>query len=241
MRPEHRRTQLLQLLTKARIRISDAAVHLGVSVRTVHRDVARLRADGYRVGSAPGPRGGVWLGKGSRPAPLSLAVAAVRQLVTHLVATGAEALVAPLLEGLPPQVRHRLEALVRGIEPTGRVEHLDDATLACVESAFDDRWPLGFTRKLGVPGRYHTVAFPLAMHLSEGRWVIRGVRRDEQEAEDFRLSDLQQVRRHGLPWVAPRGVSRRYRTRRPDDPPALTHRRSIWSGHVPPWATGVVR
>jgi predicted DNA-binding transcriptional regulator YafY len=234
MRPDVRCRRLLTRLTTGRVRIGDAAAELGVSVRTVHRDIGRLRRDGYRIASAPGPRGGVWLARDSRPAPLSLEVDTVRQLVVHLVGTGAADRAEPLLEGLPPQVQQRLRALMRAIEPASCVEPLDDAVLRCVESAFDDRWPLGVTDPR--PGRrYHTVAFPLALFIDEGQWTLRGVRRGERRAETFGLADPTRIKRHVCPWAAPRGVSRRYRMRRPDDPPARDWKRPI-HGTLPPWA-----
>ena len=48
--------RLLALLTSARSwRGEDLAARLGVTARTVRRDVERLRELGYRVDAAPGP------------------------------------------------------------------------------------------------------------------------------------------------------------------------------------------
>src|ERR687897_840028 len=52
--------RLLALLTSARSwRGEDLAARLGVTARTVRRDVERLRELGYRVDAAPGPSGAV--------------------------------------------------------------------------------------------------------------------------------------------------------------------------------------
>jgi hypothetical protein len=50
------------------------------------------------------------------------------------------------------------------------------------------------------------------------------------------LADHWRVRRHRAPWQAPRGVSRRYRCRRPDDPPLPDMKRPVHAGRLPPWA-----
>ncbi|KPG80224.1 YafY family protein [Frigoribacterium sp. RIT-PI-h] len=65
--------QLLALLQRPRCRTSDELAHeLGVTTRTVRRDVARLRTLGYPVRSAGGHGGGYELEAGAALPPLTL-------------------------------------------------------------------------------------------------------------------------------------------------------------------------
>src|SRR5918998_5228495 len=92
--PTVRVLRLLSLLTSARTRRGqDLADRLGVTPRTVRRDVERLRELGYRVEAAPGPAGGYALGSGRELPPLLLDdEAAVTVAVgLQLAATGAVA------------------------------------------------------------------------------------------------------------------------------------------------------
>ncbi|RCV49051.1 helix-turn-helix transcriptional regulator [Marinitenerispora sediminis] len=96
----------------------ELAARLGVSERTVRRDVARLRELGYGVESDPGPWGGYHLGAADRMPPLvlddeeALAVAvALRDSTLRGVLGDGQAAVSALLklrQVLPPSVSDRL-------------------------------------------------------------------------------------------------------------------------------------
>ena len=71
--PTVRVLRLLSLLTATRAwRGQDLADRLGVTRRTLRRDVERLRELGYRVDATPGPAGGYLLGPGRELPPLVL-------------------------------------------------------------------------------------------------------------------------------------------------------------------------
>src|SRR2546423_818735 len=113
--------RVLSLLQDRRERsASDLAATLGVTTRTVRRDVSRLRDLGYPVDIAPG-RSGYMLGTGGRLAPLLLdddeafAIAQGLRLVAGAPVEGVEAAALAALRKLdgllPPRVRERVRAL----------------------------------------------------------------------------------------------------------------------------------
>ena len=120
--PSERLLALLSLLQR-RVRWTgpELADQLGVTTRTVRRDIDRLRNLGYPVDAAPGIEGGYQLGSGRDLPPLLLdddeatAVAVALGASTATVALGIEdialAALAKLHRLLPPRVRARVQAL----------------------------------------------------------------------------------------------------------------------------------
>lgn len=105
----------------------ELARRLGVSLRTVRRDVERLRALGYPVEATMGAAGGYRLGAGAAMPPLLLedeeAVAiavGLRAAAGHAVQGIEEAAVgalAKLEQVLPKRLRHRVAALGAATQP----------------------------------------------------------------------------------------------------------------------------
>ncbi|SEF16418.1 helix-turn-helix transcriptional regulator [Jiangella alba] len=123
--------RLLKLLSLLQLRrewaSADLADRLGVAVRTVRRDVDRLRTLGYPVDATPGVSGGYRLGSGAAMPPLLLddeeAVAVAVGLrtaaggsVTGIEETSVRAL-AKLEQVLPTRLRHRVTALSSATVP----------------------------------------------------------------------------------------------------------------------------
>ncbi|NYE19194.1 helix-turn-helix transcriptional regulator [Microbacterium immunditiarum] len=127
---------------------AELAERLGVTERTVRRDVERLRELGYRIESTPGASGGYRLEAGSAVPPLlltdeeavamaiGLRVAASQRLVdgpdTTLTA------LAKLEQVLPGPLRRRVNALAETVWPAGirsgapvSTEVLGELALAC--------------------------------------------------------------------------------------------------------------
>ena len=106
---------------------TELASRLGVTERTVRRDVDRLRELGYRVESSPGAAGGYRLEAGSAVPPLlltddeavtmaiGLRVAATQQLVGGPEVTLTA--LAKLEQVLPQALRRRVNALAASVQP----------------------------------------------------------------------------------------------------------------------------
>ncbi|MCR2793602.1 WYL domain-containing protein [Microbacterium sp. zg.Y625] len=126
----------------------ELATRLGVTERTVRRDVDRLRELGYRIESSPGAAGGYRLEAGSAVPPLllndeeavamavGLRIAAEQRLVggpeTTLTA------MAKLEQVLPAALRRRVHAIGDALQPTGggvgapvSTQVLGELALAC--------------------------------------------------------------------------------------------------------------
>jgi predicted DNA-binding transcriptional regulator YafY len=108
---------------------SELASRLGVTERTVRRDVERLRDLGYLIESSPGAAGGYRLEAGSAVPPLLLtdeeAVAmaiGLRVAASERLLQGAETALtalAKLEQVLPAPLRRRVTALADAVQPAG--------------------------------------------------------------------------------------------------------------------------
>jgi predicted DNA-binding transcriptional regulator YafY len=153
--------RLLKLLSLLQARRdwtgADLATRLGVSERTVRRDVDRLRDLGYPVNASRGTDGGYRLGEGANMPPLLLdddeAVAiavgmrtAARSPVTGIEETSVRAL-AKLEHVLPARLRRRVSALANytvPIPPDSPAPQIDPAVLTTLASACRDHERLRF-------------------------------------------------------------------------------------------------
>jgi predicted DNA-binding transcriptional regulator YafY len=126
MDPTVRLLQLAALLQRSSDWTSaELAAELGVTDRTVRRDVTRLRELGYAVDSAPGPDGGYRLRAGSALPPLVLtddeavvlAVGLQAATLSGLSGSSATAVsaLAKLEELLPARLRDRVAALAADV------------------------------------------------------------------------------------------------------------------------------
>jgi len=64
------------------------ARQLGVGLRTVERDLARLRESGVPIESVSGPNGGSLLPRNAAPDPVSLSFEEIAALIASLAALG---------------------------------------------------------------------------------------------------------------------------------------------------------
>ncbi|NBH08990.1 YafY family protein [Amycolatopsis sp. SID8362] len=117
-----RETRLLRLLSLLQLRRdwsgTELADRLGVTTRTIRRDVDRLRDLGYPVHAAMGPVGGYRLGAGAELPPLLLDDDEAVAVVVGLHAGGVSGLEEASLRALtkveqvlPSRLRHRVAAL----------------------------------------------------------------------------------------------------------------------------------
>ncbi len=127
------------------------AERLGVTPRTVRRDVDRLRELGYAIGATKGRHGGYRLAAGSELPPLlfddeqAVAVAVALQAAPSsgvAVDEAAERALATVRQVMPPRLRHRVDGIrFTGAEPSSQVS---PDVLEAVSTAVRDRRTLRF-------------------------------------------------------------------------------------------------
>ncbi|MDC0768820.1 helix-turn-helix transcriptional regulator [Streptomyces sp. HD] len=195
---------------------ADLADRLGVTPRTVRRDIDRLRELGYPVNASPGTGGGYQLGAGAELPPLLLdddeavAVAvglrtAAGQGIEGIGETSVRAL-AKLEQVLPNRLRRRVGALhaftvpmLRGPQPSA----VDPAVLTELANLCRDAERLRFEYRDhdGAPTR-RTVE-PHRLVCSERRWYLVAWDLDRDDWRTFRVDRITPRPPHG-PRFAPR-------------------------------------
>ncbi|MEO3753687.1 WYL domain-containing protein [Streptomyces sp. B6B3] len=191
---------------------ADLAARLGVSPRTVRRDVDRLRELGYPITVAKGPGGGYRLDAGSRLPPLLFdddqAVALAVALQTAGIGDAAARALATLRQVLPARLRHRIATVqVTAVLPPGaRPAQADGQVLAALGAAIHagevlrfDYTPVGPTptgRRRAEP--HHLVTW-------SGRWFLLAWDLDREDWRTFRVDRIAPARPTG-PRFTPREV-----------------------------------
>lgn len=174
---------------------------LGVSERTLRRDIDRLRELGYHVRAVSGPAGGYHLEAGADIPPLLLdeeeAVAIGMGLMTAasgsiigLQDTSVRAL-AKLEQVLPPPLRKRIRTLQEAVTPQlYSWASVDMATLTVVAQACRDHERLRFqyTARDAEPAERHVEPHQLVW--IHQRWYLLAHDRDRDDWRTFRLDRL---------------------------------------------------
>lgn len=195
---------------------ADLAERLGVTPRTVRRDVDRLRELGYPVNASPGTGGGYQLGAGAELPPLLLdddeAVAVAVGLRTA-AGNGVEGIgeasvraLAKLEQVLPGRLRRRVSALneftvpmLRGPGPTTvDASVLTDLAAACRDS---ERLRFGYRDHEGNVSR--RVVEPHRLVCTERRWYLVAWDLDREDWRTFRADRIDPRPPHG-PRFTPR-------------------------------------
>jgi predicted DNA-binding transcriptional regulator YafY len=192
---------LFLLLRRPAWRAAELAVELGVTERSVRRDVGRLRALGYPVRSTPGVGGGYQLGAGARMPPLLLddeeAVAAAVSLrlgTGGTVAGEGEAALralAKLDQVMPPRLRSEVRAVQAATDalPRPGVGVDPDLLLVLARACRDEvRVRFGYTSRSG-EARRRTVE-PVRMVATAHRWYLMAWDVDRADWRVFRLDRL---------------------------------------------------
>ncbi|MEU1972168.1 transcriptional regulator [Microbacterium sp. NPDC019599] len=184
---------------------SELAERLGVTERTVRRDVERLRELGYRIESTPGAAGGYRLEAGSAVPPLlltdeeavamaiGLRVAASQRLIggpeTTLTA------LAKLEQVLPAALRRRVNALAETVQPAGigagapvSTEVLGELALACRDS---ERVRFTYTAASGEVTRRRVE--PHALAPADRHWYLLCWDLEKDDWRTFRVDRLSDV------------------------------------------------
>jgi predicted DNA-binding transcriptional regulator YafY len=223
--------RLLRLLSLLQVRPewagADLAGRLGVTTRTLRRDVQRLRGLGYPVHATPGVAGGYRLGPGRALPPLLLddeeAVAVVVSLrtaashtVTGIEETSLRAL-AKLEQVLPARLRERTAALQLATVPLpSHAPTVDPDSLAVIAGACRSRQRLSF----GYTDRQGSVSTrcvePHRLVHDGHRWYLVARDPDRGDWRNFRAAGrwpagcTGRCRNSGgpAPWPAPEGEGR---------------------------------
>lgn len=184
---------------------TELASRLGVTERTVRRDVDRLRELGYRIESSPGAAGGYRLEAGSAVPPLllnddeavamavGLRVAAEQRLVggpeTTLTA------LAKLEQVLPAELRRRVGALAAAVQPGAvrsgaavSTEVLSELALACRDH---ERLRFDYTSVSGAQGERRVEPHLLAP--ANRNWYLLGWDLDRDDWRTFRIDRIERV------------------------------------------------
>lgn len=117
LRRVERQQQLVELLGAVQEPVSSAmlARQLGVGLRTVERDLARLRESGVPIESVPGPHGGSRLSRNAAPDPVQLSFEEIAALIASLAALGptstrsSESAMRALLQAIAPEAAEARE------------------------------------------------------------------------------------------------------------------------------------
>lgn len=195
---------------------ADLAERLGVTPRTVRRDVDRLRELGYPVNASPGTGGGYQLGAGAELPPLLLdddeAVAVAVGLRTA-AGNGVEGIgeasvraLAKLEQVLPGRLRRRVSALNEFTVPmlcgpgptTVDASVLTDLAAACRDS---ERLRFGYRDHEGNVSR--RVVEPHRLVCTERRWYLVAWDLDREDWRTFRADRIDPRPPHG-PRFTPR-------------------------------------
>ncbi|WP_411106303.1 helix-turn-helix transcriptional regulator [Streptomyces sp. cmx-4-9] len=193
---------------------ADLAERLGVTPRTVRRDVDRLRELGYPVHASPGTGGGYQLGAGAELPPLLLdddeAVAVAVGLRTA-AGNGVEGIgeasvraLAKLEQVLPSRLRRRVSALheytvpmLRGPQPST----VDPAVLTELAAVCRDAERLRFDYRDHGGSATRRAVEPHRLVCTERRWYLVGWDLDRQAWRTFRADRIEPRPPHGPRFV----------------------------------------
>ncbi|WP_039939192.1 helix-turn-helix transcriptional regulator [Streptomyces himastatinicus] len=197
--------RLLALLQRrASWTAAELSAELGVTDRSVRRDVERLRALGYPVHAAPGVGGGYQLGAGTRLPPLllddeeAIATAVSLRLASGGTVAGAgEAALralAKLDQVMPPRLRAEVRA-VHGATETlvGPGVEIDAELLVTLARACRDAVRVRFRYAArGGDERERTVE-PVRMVTTGRRWYLMAWDTDRDDWRTFRLDRMREA------------------------------------------------
>ncbi|GAB2830494.1 helix-turn-helix transcriptional regulator [Streptomyces daliensis] len=195
---------------------AELADRLGVTARTVRRDVDRLRGLGYPVHSATGTAGGYQLGAGAELPPLLLddeeavAVAIGLQGAADGAVRGIEEssvrALAKLEQVLPHRLRRRVAALTEYTVPMTRSHtgpSVDPAVLTQLAHACRDHERVRFAYESHDKSASRRSVEPHRLVSTRRRWYLVGWDLDRADWRTYRVDRITLTPPHG-PRFAPR-------------------------------------
>lgn len=183
---------------------AEVAAQLGVTDRSVRRDVERLRALGYPVRATAGVGGGYQLGAGSRIPPLLLddeeavAVGLSLRLSAGGTVAGAEEAALSALAKLDRMMPPRLSAEVRALHSAvgalvGPSERISADILLMLAQACAGAVRVRFQYAGRGGERSRRTVEPVRMITTGQRWYLMAYDVDRQDWRTFRLDRMHQV------------------------------------------------
>ncbi|MFE7743744.1 helix-turn-helix transcriptional regulator [Nocardia sp. NPDC057455] len=181
----------------------ELAARLGVTPRTIRRDVERLRALGYPVHADQGVGGGYRLGPGQDLPPLLLddeeAIVTALSLLAGaggaVAGAGDAALraLAKLDRVLPTRLRHEVHALSGAVESFGGGRTpVDPGVLMSLARACRDEVEAAFDYPAGSEVRRRRVE-PYRLVASDRRWYLLAFDLDRDDWRSFRVDRMTEV------------------------------------------------
>lgn len=177
----------------------ELATRLGVTTRTVRRDIERLRALGYSVHANQGAGGGYRLGSGRDLPPLLLddeeAIAVAVSLLVGAggaVAGSGDAALRALTKLdrlLPTRLRHEVRALTGSVESFGNRTPADAEVLLTLARACHDEVEAGFDYPSGNRTQRRRVE-PYRLVASDRRWYLFAYDLDRADWRTFRVDRM---------------------------------------------------
>ncbi|MFI5934034.1 helix-turn-helix transcriptional regulator [Actinoplanes sp. NPDC051494] len=175
------------------------ADRLDISLRTVRRDVDRLRELGYPIAAVKGPDGGYRLGAGTELPPLlfddeqAVALTIALQIAATTPGNGlaesAERALTTIRQVLPSRLRHRVDALriTAVARPTTRpATPVGGDTLLTISAAVHAHEILRFDYGTGINRRtepHHVITW-------DGRWYLIAWDLDREDWRTFRADKI---------------------------------------------------
>jgi predicted DNA-binding transcriptional regulator YafY len=208
--------RLLRLLTLLQVKPdwsgADLAGRLGVTPRTLRRDMAKLRSLGYPVHAEPGVAGGYRLGAGAALPPLLLdddeAVAVALSLRTsaaHAVTGVGEASVralAKLEQVLPSRLRERATAIGHATVPLiGPVLAVSADALTTIAHGCRNHERLDFGYRSHDGGQTARRVEPHRLVQAGYRWYLVARDLDRDDWRTFRVDRIDAARLTGVRFV----------------------------------------
>jgi predicted DNA-binding transcriptional regulator YafY len=203
----------------------ELAERLGVTTRSIRRDVERLRALGYPVNAAQGVGGGYQLGSGRGLPPLLLddaeavAVAvSLRMAAGGTISGASEAALrtlAKLDQVMPPRLRGEVRAIHAATQTleSGQAPVDGEALLRLARAVRDTvRVRFGYEARDGTPSS--RLAEPVGLVATGRRWYLMAYDLDRDDWRTFRLDRMREV--EPTTW--------RFRAREHDDPATYVQR-----------------
>ncbi|MFG1776784.1 helix-turn-helix transcriptional regulator [Micromonospora sp. NPDC049051] len=204
---------------------AELAAELGVTDRSVRRDVERLRAIGYPVHATAGVGGGYQLGAGSRLPPLllddeeAIATAVSLRLASGGTVAGAAEAALRALTKLDQVMPARLRAEVRAVHGAtetlvGPTAQIDGELLVTLARACRDAVRVRFRYPDRAGGERGRTVEPVRMVTTGRRWYLMAWDVDRDDWRTFRLDRMREVA--ATTW--------RFRAREHPDPRAYVQR-----------------